>query len=163
MLPMNNSRTSTRGVAARGSVVRTGSATPRIRSDGLHVNLLAEPGDHRSSGSADHEHSRKAHHALHFRTAPRPRRPRTQIHPRRDPRNPVDAQIRIRDHTGTTDPGRPPRRTEHDVPPTGGPSPARRSGGLRRSHHRAPRNGGPPWTPCFRCPKSAVRSGTREG
>jgi hypothetical protein len=28
---------------------------------------------------------------------------------------------------------------------------------------RRSRNGGPPWTPSFRCPRSAARSGTREG
>ena len=27
---------------------------------------------------------------------------------------------------------------------------------------RRSRNGGPPWTPSFRCPRSAARSGTRE-
>ncbi|KAA0929851.1 hypothetical protein FGF04_30210 [Streptomyces apricus] len=30
-------------------------------------------------------------HAIHFRTAPRRRRRGTRIHPRRDPRHPVDA------------------------------------------------------------------------
>ena len=75
--------------------------------------------------------------AIHIRTAPRRRRPRTRIHSRRDPRHPVDDQIRIR--TGAADPGRPPRRTADDVPPTGDPGPARRAGGLRRGHHRAPR------------------------
>src|SRR5262249_6443191 len=59
------------------------------------------------------------------------------IHPRRDPRHPVDARIRIR--IGPADPARPPRRTAQDVPPTGGPGPALRGGGLRRGHHRAPR------------------------
>jgi hypothetical protein len=28
---------------------------------------------------------------------------------------------------------------------------------------RRSRNGGPPWTPSFRCPRSAARSGMREG
>ncbi len=37
--------------------------------------------------------------------------------------------------------------------------------GFASSSHwsiRRSRNGGPPWTPSFRCPRSAARSGTRE-
>ena len=35
--------------------------------------------------------------------------------------------------------GHPPARTAQDVPPAGGPGPARRGGWLRHGHHRAPR------------------------
>ena len=96
-----------------------------------HGRAIGRPGAPFTSTPERHDH------AIHFRTAPRRRRPRTRIHPRRDPRHPVDARIRIR--TGPADPDRPPRRTAQDVPPAGGPGPALRGGGLRRGHHRAPR------------------------
>ena len=96
-----------------------------------HGRAIGRPGAPFTSTPERHDH------AIHFRTAPRRRRPRTRIHPRRDPRHPVDARIRVR--TGAADPARPPRRAAQDVPPTGGPGPALRGGGLRRGHHRAPR------------------------
>ena len=37
------------------------------------------------------------------------------------------------------------------------------TGSSSRWSKRRSRNGGPPWTPSFRCPRSAARSGTREG
>jgi len=37
------------------------------------------------------------------------------------------------------------------------------AGSSSRWPKRRSRNGGPPWTPSFRCPRSAARSGTREG
>ncbi len=37
------------------------------------------------------------------------------------------------------------------------------AGSSSRWSTRRSRNGGPPWTPSFRCPRSAARSGTREG
>ena len=37
------------------------------------------------------------------------------------------------------------------------------TGSSSRWSTRRSRNGRPPWTPSFRCPRSAARSGTREG
>ena len=37
------------------------------------------------------------------------------------------------------------------------------AGSSSRWSKRRSRNGGPPWTPSSRCPRSATRSGTREG
>lgn len=37
------------------------------------------------------------------------------------------------------------------------------TGSSSRWSKRRSRNGGPPWTPSFRCPRSTARSGTREG
>jgi len=37
------------------------------------------------------------------------------------------------------------------------------TGSSSRWSKRRSRNGGPPWTPCFRCPGSAARSGSPEG
>src|SRR5680860_1542645 len=100
-----------------------------VLPSGVHGRAIGRPGAPFKSTPERHDH------AIHFRTAPRRRHPRTRIHPRRDPRHPVDAHIL----TSAADPAWPPRRTAQDVPPAGGASPALRGERLRRGHHRTPR------------------------
>ena len=95
-----------------------------------HGRTVGRPGAPLISTPERHDH------AIHFRTTPQRRRPRTRIHPRRDPRRPMDAWIR----TGPADPDRPQRRLAQAVTPAGGPGPALRGGiRLRRGHHRRSR------------------------